>query len=353
MSLGATVLNEMAPQKWLDLQRMNADVLNIPPIGHESNTGFFSLGQLNAAGVQPYDSTVGLTILGNAGGAHIDRNDCPQSFTTMFPMGNLDDFENIDPSFFFFLELGIFIEMKNFYVIQFSGLHFHGGQAPRMSIKGQVPKAATRFVVVLYATYGAQSGTTPVVLGLTGARSRAEVTPAARFDPQLVEKMHQGSLNHMRDGRGTMTEAAYIRSSVRYMYLMLENMTRGNKHIKLNNEAMAELFHDKDGNVIPDLADWRYGPLMDDEAFEEATQCMADMNLARESIARTIPSQVHAKTGWKGIKRGHTKAAGSKKPRKVPAAKNKVNTRAAAAAAAAALIRAKQNGKAVIQRKGI
>ncbi len=155
---------------------------------------FFTQLQVNLAGVEKHDSSAGLDKnLGKAGCPHYDCHNCPQGYTCMFAMSNFDKYD-IHPGYFHFLELGLYVKLVNFRLINFSGLHFHGGSPPRARPGFEVPKDATRFAGILYPNDNLLSGLNiPAVLAVTGGGgSRVEVLASSRYDPEVPARFRKG-----------------------------------------------------------------------------------------------------------------------------------------------------------------
>lgn len=286
-----------APQEWVDLQIARSEVNNLPPVGDDCNKGFFSQMQINLAGAILHDADTGLDIdLGAAGGSHTDGHDDPQSYTCMFAWGNLEEYD-IDPGYFFFLELGIFIGMDNYNAVCFSGLHFHCGSAPRCKPGvTTVPKQATRMVCVCYPNKGIMSGKgTPMVAGLVGDRSRVEFVPRFRFDPELRNLLSEGPLNMLRDGASIMSKESHKKHSARLICGILDVMLSQSDSIGLNPDAMKNLFLDKDNNnqVLDYCSDWKYPPGLDDSARARMMEVTNKVEAMQLEVCMSVPQQLH------------------------------------------------------------
>jgi len=284
-----------APKEWVELQKSRWEINNLPAVGDDSNTGFFSQLQINLAGAQSHDSCSGLnTDLGRAGCPHTDCKDCAQAFSSMFAMGNLHEYEDIHPGMFFFLELGVYVEMSNYRLIQFSGLHFHGGSPPRCAPGMPVPDEATRIVLVNYPNDGLTSGLeVPFVLGLSGPRSRVEVVPSTRYNKAHEAAMRTGPLNYIRDGPSMMSKDAYLTYTSRQIASLLETICSQSEHLDLNTDVLPNIFRDKGtGEVVNYTEGWKYPPGMSEETRSSMSQVSEQVEANKRRFAMSVPQQL-------------------------------------------------------------
>jgi len=310
-----------APDEWIELQKSRWEVNNLPAMGDDCNTGFFSQLQINLAGAEEHESVHGLEKnLGRAGCPHTDCHDCPQSFTSMFAMGNLDKYD-IHPGMFFFLELGVYVELQNYRLVQFSGLHLHGGSPPRAAPGKEVPKEATRLVNINYPNDGILSGSeVPSVLGLTGARSRLEFVPSVRYNTEYSASLSTGPLNYVRDGLSMMSDTSYQIYVPRQLAAILETVVSQSELLDLNVDALKILFKNKsDGTVVDYFKDWKYPPGMSQDTRVSMSQVAQQVNDHKIKAAMSVPQQLHRlyKNGQIQLQ-----ADGDSPPRLVMAQKN-------------------------------
>ncbi|TFK53314.1 hypothetical protein OE88DRAFT_1733261 [Heliocybe sulcata] len=134
----------LAPKSRTDLIESIGRAKNVPPLGHSNNRNYWTGFQMNVSRPVLCRNPNSLTEdLGRAGDAHPDANDDLGSFTTMIVL--TDPPYDYTPAFFFLLEFGVFIEMKRYRSIAFSGLRLHG-RAPSTA-----PPTATRIPDNVYS----------------------------------------------------------------------------------------------------------------------------------------------------------------------------------------------------------
>lgn len=292
MCVAVAQLKKIAPQNWIELQEKRFDINNLPCVGHDSNHGFFSQLQVNLAGAEAHDSSRGLDAnLGRAGKSHYDGHDCPQGYTAMFSMSNFGK-HVIHPGMFHFLELGLYINMVNFQIVFFSGLHFHGGSPPRAAPGHEVPDDATRVVNVLYPNDPLLNGTLPVVLALSGG-ARVELIPSARYDLETEANLRRGALNFMRDGDSLMSRKSYIQYVTRQCAILVETLVSQSPHVDVNLSALKDLFVDRaDGQVIDYWKTWKYPPGMSTELKDEMRSISREVEERKLDVCLSVPTQV-------------------------------------------------------------
>lgn len=101
--------------------------------------------------------------MGPFGGEHCDSKDNPGFITNMETNHDLPD--DYDPGRFYILLPGVFVTLKNYTSINFSGLRFHGGTPPLAPIGVEPAPHAYRFVVVSYPPTGMTDGNSRYALG--------------------------------------------------------------------------------------------------------------------------------------------------------------------------------------------
>ncbi|KAL5533809.1 hypothetical protein ACEPAG_269 [Sanghuangporus baumii] len=116
------------PPDWVEQQRLLADLYNIPSIGHHFNTGFFTANQLNISPLSPRQSPLE-TSLKKAGRVHEDEGDDPASLTTIVSLS--EGRWNVHLGCFFVLALGVYVDLREFSTVTFSGRMAHGANEPR------------------------------------------------------------------------------------------------------------------------------------------------------------------------------------------------------------------------------
>ena len=84
--------------------------------------------------------------MGFFGGAHIDSSDNITGLSCMISAVDLPD--DYDSGQFHLLELGVFISLKNFKILYFSGLRQHGGTIPRSPPSISPVSWAYRFITI-------------------------------------------------------------------------------------------------------------------------------------------------------------------------------------------------------------
>lgn len=286
-----------APAEWVRLQEERWEINNLPAIGHESNHGLFAQVQVNYAGVELANSSTGLDKnLGNAGLPHFDQHDDPQGYTCMFAMNHNFDKYKIHPGMFFFLELGLYMELANFRPVYFSGLHFHGGSPPRAPHgMTQIPDDAVRMVVVEYPNEPLLSGeSVSQTLAVTASgRGRVEFLPSDRYDPSAQRYLQTGPLNLFRDGDSTMTRPTYLQCVPRQVAISLDTMLSQSPHLSLNFDALKSLFKDKSsGEVIDYYSGWEYPVGMDDSRLESMRSVAERVRTKKLEFSLTVPTQL-------------------------------------------------------------
>ena len=94
--------------------------------------------------------------LGDFGCEHFDRNDSPDHFTTMF--SNPDIPTEYEPGAFHILQLGVFVVLRKFVGVTFSGRRRYVGTAPTPPLGFSGAPYAYRFNVVWYPKQAAVDG---------------------------------------------------------------------------------------------------------------------------------------------------------------------------------------------------
>ena len=296
MNIGVAGLTKSAPPDWVELQQKRAEINNLPPIGHDSNRGFFSQLQVNLAGVQDFGSTVSLEgDLGRAGKAHYDCHDYPQGFTCMFCMSNFDS-SSVHPGLFFFLELRIYIKMENYQLVYFSGLHFHGGSPPTSMSPNSLSDedlARARVVAVLYPNDTLHSGFLPGVAWVGPGGGKVEVVPNQAYDVNADSVVQQGPLNYARDGTSIMSDDAYLQFLPRHACNIIYAIAKQSPLLDIDMDMLSKLLKDKrTGQTVDYMKDWKYPPTMSTSALVEARSVAQQVEENKLKISMSIPTQV-------------------------------------------------------------
>ncbi|KAI0045064.1 hypothetical protein FA95DRAFT_1597051 [Auriscalpium vulgare] len=140
---------EYLPRNHREAMKMQAELVNAPVIGDETNM-FFGNTQYNLASAQPKSSSDRdlQGQLGDSGIVHKDGNDAPGALTGMVSSPDMPD--NYDKGTFHLVEIGAYASLEETQVMYFSGLRRHGG-TPAHAPDGEVVKKwAYRCVIVCY-----------------------------------------------------------------------------------------------------------------------------------------------------------------------------------------------------------
>ncbi|KAI0038753.1 hypothetical protein FA95DRAFT_1613130, partial [Auriscalpium vulgare] len=129
---------EYLPRNHREAMKMQAELVNAPVIGDETNM-FFGNTQYNLASAQPKSSSDRdlQGQLGDSGIVHKDGNDAPGALTGMVSSPDMPD--NYDKGTFHLVEIGAYASLEETQVMYFSGLRRHGG-TPAHAPDGEVVK---------------------------------------------------------------------------------------------------------------------------------------------------------------------------------------------------------------------
>ncbi|KAH8109531.1 hypothetical protein DFH11DRAFT_1548160 [Phellopilus nigrolimitatus] len=165
------------PPHWVAWQKAQADIQNVPLIGHRWNEGFWTATQLNIAGAVPFRSGEGLACLERAGNVHGDSHDHASSMSALLNMSSLSD--AVHPGNFFLTELGVYFRLVNHSVVCFSGLHRHASSAPQPyePIPETDLKKSVRLTVICYPVHSVKEGRANARLALSAPRIGIELGP--------------------------------------------------------------------------------------------------------------------------------------------------------------------------------
>ncbi|TFK62688.1 hypothetical protein BDN72DRAFT_903035 [Pluteus cervinus] len=160
-----------------------AELTNLPRIGHDENDGQTSY-QLNIAHGTTASSDENLTAsLGQFGGTHIDKNDSTTAPTAMTILSQSSD--DVETEYFYVMDLGIAVKIKFGDTIFFSGLHFHVGGQPNFKDHVVDPQPYYRLTFIKYPSFSTLD--TPSALAFAGLPPKGDVLSlsAEMRDPRL------------------------------------------------------------------------------------------------------------------------------------------------------------------------
>ncbi|TFK62887.1 hypothetical protein BDN72DRAFT_902867 [Pluteus cervinus] len=199
-----------------------SELTNLPHIGHDHNHCQPTY-QLNVAAGTSAESAERLTAsLGQFGGTHIDKLDSTTAPTAMTVLS--EERTDIQPEYFYILELGIAIKMTPSCTIFFSGLHFHGGAQPKFKAGVVNPPPYYRLTLIMYPPSSALD--TPGALAFAGLPPKRAVLNVStemrdpRLDPPTFRFLHAGTqraterpctqATFIYDGADLMTRRSYL-----------------------------------------------------------------------------------------------------------------------------------------------
>ncbi|GBE85725.1 hypothetical protein SCP_0802470 [Sparassis crispa] len=139
-----------APPYLKQALKCQADVTNLPPLGHSGNYAF-PMQQINISATKPSNTLAIAHFKGDLGkfaGKHIDHQDAPEGVTCMHSHSDLD--EDDHPGLFYLPEIGAYMVMRGMISVCFSGLRFHGGIPPTSPSDREPSPYSYRIVVVNY-----------------------------------------------------------------------------------------------------------------------------------------------------------------------------------------------------------
>ncbi|TFK59509.1 hypothetical protein BDN72DRAFT_905779 [Pluteus cervinus] len=160
-----------------------AELTNLPRIGHDANNCQTSY-QLNIAPGTAANSNENLTSsLGQFGGNHIDKQDSTTAPTAMTVLSQSSD--DVEEEYFFIMDLGIAVKIKFGDTIFFSGLHFHVGGQPIFKTHISNPKPYYRMTFIKYPSFSTLD--TPSAVAFAGLPPSGDVLnlSAEMRDPRL------------------------------------------------------------------------------------------------------------------------------------------------------------------------
>ncbi|PIL29419.1 hypothetical protein GSI_09471 [Ganoderma sinense ZZ0214-1] len=138
---------DVAPPEFKEHLDEQASLLNVPAVGSSRNTTFLFM-QMNIVSTQPAGQAGDHmeNELGRVGGKHFDGHDAAGGITSMITNSDIDP-ETEDWGWFVVCDLGVAIELREFIVVNFCGLRYHGGYTPTAK-SGFAPKPwSHRFTV--------------------------------------------------------------------------------------------------------------------------------------------------------------------------------------------------------------
>ncbi|KAI0710846.1 hypothetical protein C8Q76DRAFT_798371 [Earliella scabrosa] len=167
---------QAAPVSLYNTLRAQADLINLPPLGHRTNFAFPTM-QLNlASAVHAASNEESLAAqLGPFGVPHADENDSPAGLTAMISDSDLDD--TVLPGYFMVGELGIAVELKGLVVFLFSGLFRHGGYPPIDTANDDPSPHNYRWALILYPSRPIMDGTASVSFAVSPTGSLVYMPP--------------------------------------------------------------------------------------------------------------------------------------------------------------------------------
>ncbi|KAM5530472.1 hypothetical protein V8D89_015856 [Ganoderma adspersum] len=166
---------DAAPPELRQAADLQADLLNIAPVGNTRNTAFPFM-QMNVVSTQP----------AGKGGKHVDGHDSNAGVTCMVTDSDIDE-DSEEWSYFVICDLGIAIELCGFCIICFCGLCYYGGFAPTGK-KRHIPKPWSYcYTIVLYPSAPLLEGTSRVVYAALPKNNEFPLAPEmilSRMDDQ-------------------------------------------------------------------------------------------------------------------------------------------------------------------------
>lgn len=104
-----------------------------------------------------------MQTMGFYGGAHTDSHDAVGYYSHMTTNSDIPD--GYDPGCFFILEIGVFVPLKRYMSINFSGLRRHGGSSPTAPRGQTVEEYCYRVVLISYPPNNMTNGNARYSLG--------------------------------------------------------------------------------------------------------------------------------------------------------------------------------------------
>ncbi|EAU82155.1 hypothetical protein CC1G_11345 [Coprinopsis cinerea okayama7 len=142
---------EKGPAAFVNNIKSRSEMVNLPRIGHESNTAFPAF-QLNIATAEmpgQTNETGGLRELGTAGEVHGDIKDCVGGISAITCYS--EDRQDVEEDVLYFLELGVGFILRRLVTACFSGMNLHRGSAVQFKQSaGNHPRRHFRIVAVGY-----------------------------------------------------------------------------------------------------------------------------------------------------------------------------------------------------------
>ncbi|KAJ6576001.1 hypothetical protein DFH09DRAFT_1078357 [Mycena vulgaris] len=210
--------------------RRRMELVNKPQIGGPDNWAY-ATAQLNLTPAQqatedPEQNTPLSKDLDFFGGAHIDRKDAPALYSNMTCNHDIPD--DYEPGMFFILQLGVFIELKQYSSINFFGQRRHGGTPPLSPLGTPLYKFAYRFVVIYYPPNRMVNGTARVTLAAL-PNNEALIIPPEILHTGCSNRTEAGWSSNpsttrssfIQEGLGMMTPVSVLTFVVRYLLLLM------------------------------------------------------------------------------------------------------------------------------------
>ncbi|KAJ3538211.1 hypothetical protein NMY22_g5264 [Coprinellus aureogranulatus] len=259
---------------------------------------------ISAAGISSSDKNLE-SQLGDFGRPHYDPLDSPDHLTTMF--SNPDLPRNYNPGFFHILQLGVFIALRKYVGITFSGRRRHVGTSPTPPKGTPSVSSAYRFTSVHYPQAAALDGSSSFTLASLPGKpsgSQARNGDALYITPEMTNKENAGFVSqttrrstYAGSGHAIMDRDSHVTFVARslhqlnaYVYRQLPPIYK----VKIDTKkAMEAISYTNERGKRVRLSDWPSAPNVQSvskqrrsnekiwKAYQERDSCRMDMVMRR------------------------------------------------------------------------
>ncbi|PIL36550.1 hypothetical protein GSI_00239 [Ganoderma sinense ZZ0214-1] len=186
--------------------------------------------------------------LSRVGGKHFDGHDAAGGITSMITDSDIDP-ETEDWSWFVVCDLGVAIKLREFIVVNFCGLRYHGGYAPTAK-SGFAPKPwSHHFTVVCYPSAPILEGTSRLAYGVLPNNNEFPLPPEMILPRDDDDSIRVNHATWLHEG-ALLTPAVmflqwFFQSVVQILYYFVRQIPA---HLDVCIDHMAECFSARDPN---------------------------------------------------------------------------------------------------------
>ncbi|KAJ3508347.1 hypothetical protein NLJ89_g5806 [Agrocybe chaxingu] len=213
---GMAALNLVLPPSILEALEENAELNNLPRVGHHGNFAFPAV-QLNLAQAVSWSESLrqGLEEMGFFGLTHRDELDALAGYTSVVSGSRLP--LGYEHGRFHLLGLGVYVKLTPWKVVTFCGLSLHGGTPPIAPEGQEVDSEAERVNFVCYSPESILSGAGTHVIpwGSLSDSTLLKLGPeiTTHNGPKCTKISNEA--NWMRDGKVVMERLTHATFSAR------------------------------------------------------------------------------------------------------------------------------------------